>query len=254
MVEYKYDGYGNIISIIDRTTNNIGEKNPYRYRSYYFDTETSWYYLNSRYYDSSIGRFITMDEVEYLGVTGTIFSCNLYSYCEGNPVVYEDDDGNAKELLINQSVSNFADYNSDRIEIFLFARRMGKTPPSIWPGLPPNLGGKKPKWNPNGYWKGKNDNYVWDPSHGGGVDRGEGKQGGHWDGEKTGNRYREDGTPLPGNKTTNNSSIIPNNSPNVIINCAPSSSYIESYVGIALCIGTALLMKMLNDDYLSLVL
>ena len=43
-----------------------------------------------------------MDEVEYLGVTGTIFSCNLYSYCEGNPVVYEDDDGNAKELLINQ--------------------------------------------------------------------------------------------------------------------------------------------------------
>ena len=102
VVEYKYDGYGNIISIIDTTTNNIGEKNPYRYRSYYFDTETSWYYLNSRYYDSSIGRFITMDEVEYLGVTGTIFSCNLYSYCEGNPVVYEDDDGNAKELLINQ--------------------------------------------------------------------------------------------------------------------------------------------------------
>ena len=94
VVEYKYDGYGNIISIIDRTTNNIGEKNPYRYRSYYFDTETSWYYLNSRYYDSSIGRFITMDEVEYLGVTGTIFSYNLYSYCEGNPVMGYDPMGN----------------------------------------------------------------------------------------------------------------------------------------------------------------
>ena len=48
MVEYNYDGYGNIISMIDNTTNKIGEKNPYRYRSYYYDCETSWYYLNSR--------------------------------------------------------------------------------------------------------------------------------------------------------------------------------------------------------------
>ena len=48
VVEYNYDGYGNIISMINNTTNKIGEKNPYRYRSYYYDCETSWYYLNSR--------------------------------------------------------------------------------------------------------------------------------------------------------------------------------------------------------------
>lgn len=48
MVEYRYDAYGKLISMIDLTSNNIGEKNPYRYRSYYYDTETSWYYLNSR--------------------------------------------------------------------------------------------------------------------------------------------------------------------------------------------------------------
>ena len=52
--------------MIDNTTNQIGEKNPYRYRSYYYDTETNWYYLNSRYYNPNIGRFITMDEIEYL--------------------------------------------------------------------------------------------------------------------------------------------------------------------------------------------
>ena len=64
------------------------------------------------------------------------------------------------------------------------------------------MAGKKPKWNSKGYWEGKNDNYVWDPSYGGGVDRGEGKQGGHWDGEKSGDRYREDGSPLQGNKNS----------------------------------------------------
>ena len=79
--------------MIDTTSNNIGEKNPYRYRSYYYDTETSWYYLNSRYYDPLVGRFITMDEIEYLGATSTIQSYNLFTYCEGNPVNMVDPDG-----------------------------------------------------------------------------------------------------------------------------------------------------------------
>ena len=93
VVEYNYDGYGNIISMVDNTTNKIGEKNPYRYRSYYYDTETSWYYLNSRYYNPNIGRFITMDEIEYLGATSTILSYNLFTYCEGNPISLKDPNG-----------------------------------------------------------------------------------------------------------------------------------------------------------------
>ena len=79
--------------MVDNTTNKIGEKNPYRYRSYYYDTETTWYYLNSRYYNPNIGRFITMDEVEYLGATSSILSYNLFTYCEGNPVNRVDSDG-----------------------------------------------------------------------------------------------------------------------------------------------------------------
>ena len=106
MVEYNYDGYGNIISMVDNTTNKIGEKNPYRYRSYYYDAETTWYYLNSRYYNPNIGRFITMDEIEYLGSTSTLLSYNLFTYCEGNPVIYGDNVGNARELLINQANPN----------------------------------------------------------------------------------------------------------------------------------------------------
>ena len=90
--------------MVDNTTNKIGEKNPYRYRSYYYDTETTWYYLNSRYYDSFIGRFITMDEIEYLGATSTILSYNLFTYCEGNPVNSIDPNGQFTLILMTRFV------------------------------------------------------------------------------------------------------------------------------------------------------
>ena len=61
---YNYDAYGNILSIKDITgkditdTSNVALINPFRYRSYYYDTETNLYYLNSRYYSPKMGRFI----------------------------------------------------------------------------------------------------------------------------------------------------------------------------------------------------
>ena len=56
--------------------------------------ETGWYYLNSRYYDANICRFITMDDIDYLGASGSVLSYNLFSYCENNPVVHIDTEGN----------------------------------------------------------------------------------------------------------------------------------------------------------------
>ena len=90
VVKYYYDGYGKIIKTIDTSGINLGEINPFRYRSYYQDNETGWYYLNSRYYDPTTSRFITMDQIEYLGYTGSVLGYNLYTYCEGNPVIYVD--------------------------------------------------------------------------------------------------------------------------------------------------------------------
>ena len=83
-----------IINIIDESSLNIGTINPFRYRSYYYNIETKWYYLNSRFYNPKLGRFVTMDEVEYLGASGSLLSYNLYSYCEGNPICYSDESGN----------------------------------------------------------------------------------------------------------------------------------------------------------------
>ena len=64
--------------------NHIANVNPHRYRAYYFDVETGWYYLNSRYYDPATGRFINADGQ----LNGGILGMNMYAYCENNPVKY----------------------------------------------------------------------------------------------------------------------------------------------------------------------
>ena len=63
-----------------------------RYRGYYYDSETGFYYVSSRYYDPEVGRFISADE-EISGVGGDIRGYNLYSYCFNNPVNMSDLDG-----------------------------------------------------------------------------------------------------------------------------------------------------------------
>ena len=94
-IEYYYDAYGRIINKVDTSGINLSEINPFRYRSYYQDDETGWYYLNSRYYDIDTLRFVTMDDIDYLGASGSVLSYNLYSYCENNPINNVDPAGNS---------------------------------------------------------------------------------------------------------------------------------------------------------------
>ena len=97
VVSYEYDSWGNTISIKDANGNaitsssNIGIINPYRYRSYRYDTEIGLYYLNSRYYNPEWGRFINFDN--YGGQVGELLSHNGYAYCMNNPVNREDPTG-----------------------------------------------------------------------------------------------------------------------------------------------------------------
>ncbi len=96
VVKYYYDAYGRIVKTLDTSGINLSSINPFRYRGYYQDNETGWYYLNSRYYNPIANRFITMDEIEYLGASGSALSYNLYSYCENNPVNNVDPNGNVR--------------------------------------------------------------------------------------------------------------------------------------------------------------
>ncbi len=89
--EYEYDAWGYIRSVED--VNGIAAVNPLRYRGYYYDEETGFYYLNSRYYDPEIGRFINADTTDILGIQGNFYDKNLFAYCDNNPVVRKDSVG-----------------------------------------------------------------------------------------------------------------------------------------------------------------
>ena len=90
-----YDASGNQIESGD----NIGIKNPIRYRGYYFDSELYLYYLQSRYYEPILGRFLSPDSPQYLDPT-TIQGLNLYTYCLNNPISYVDPNGTSFTALV----------------------------------------------------------------------------------------------------------------------------------------------------------
>lgn len=69
------------------------------YKSYYFDNDTEMYYLNSRFYHSSLRRFITMDDVNYLDKLN-VPNLNLYNYSKNNPIMYYDSSGHSPYRLL----------------------------------------------------------------------------------------------------------------------------------------------------------
>lgn len=100
VADYTYDAYGELVKIKNYTDQKIGDLNPYRYRSYYQDDETDFYYLQSRYYDACMGRFLNMDNILYLGADANVYnnSYNMFAYCENNPVNYTDGEGQKPSL------------------------------------------------------------------------------------------------------------------------------------------------------------
>lgn len=82
VASYVYDAWGNIKDTKGDST--VRELNPIRYRGYVYDTETSLYYLQSRYYDPFTGRFLNAD-IFYDTNTETPLSTNMFAYGENNP-------------------------------------------------------------------------------------------------------------------------------------------------------------------------
>ena len=91
VVQYTYDAWGNPLSTSGTMASTLGSANPLRYRGYIYDTETGLYYLQSRYYNPTWGRFINSDVV--MGINSDIGTYNLFSYCGNNPVNRYDNGG-----------------------------------------------------------------------------------------------------------------------------------------------------------------
>ena len=92
VVSYAYDSWGNVTAI--EGDQDLGKKNPLRYRGYYWDEETGLYYLASRYYDPEVGRFINADNINLVLIDLTVTSDkNLYTYCDNNPIIRKDING-----------------------------------------------------------------------------------------------------------------------------------------------------------------
>lgn len=95
IASYAYDAWGNVVDTVCYEKNEIPYAlNHITYRGYYFDNESGFYYLQSRYYDAEVGRFINADDVKYIGANENRWSYNLYMYCEGNPIIGNDETGN----------------------------------------------------------------------------------------------------------------------------------------------------------------
>lgn len=106
---YTYDTWGRLVSIkngsgtdITYNTTSIGYINPIRYRGYYYDNETGFYYLQSRYYDPMIGRFINADS--QLNVGEGPLGCNLFAYCGNDPVNFIDTSGSIPFMVITAAI------------------------------------------------------------------------------------------------------------------------------------------------------
>ncbi len=100
VASYVYDAWGNFEATYynSGTYDEVVQKNPFLYRGYYYDYETGFYYLNSRYYDPEVGRFINADV--YISTGQGILGNNMYAYCGNNPVMNVDPNGDSFVCLL----------------------------------------------------------------------------------------------------------------------------------------------------------
>ena len=97
---YSYDAYGVESTLYyNGGSNTRAFYNPFRYRGYYYDRDLSLYYLSTRYYDCRTGRFVSPDNMGYLGANGDLSSYNLYAYCSNNPIMFTDPSGHMPQWL-----------------------------------------------------------------------------------------------------------------------------------------------------------
>lgn len=129
ILSYSYDVWGNVTFSATSISNmllavTLSSVNPFTYRGYCYDFDIGMYYLQSRYYDPQICRFINADSTDYLGATGSLLSYNLFAYCENDPMGMLDYNGYAasgfpnttdKNKIINTCIKTFESSSNKKL-------------------------------------------------------------------------------------------------------------------------------------------
>ena len=130
-VTYTYDAWGKLVELKDTTANSVGTQNPFRYRGYYYDTETSLYYLQTRYYDPEVGRFINADAFTSTDISG-VLSANMFAYCENRPTIGSDPTGEWVHILIGAAVGAVGSLASQVLSDVIASAATGNFSLSSW--------------------------------------------------------------------------------------------------------------------------
>ena len=129
VVTYTFDAWGNPLATTGSLATTLGAQNPLRYRGYVYDTETGLYYLQSRYYNPTWGRFINADSlIDNRGV----HTQNVFAYCGNNPVENIDDNGHLFGLPLGTAIGGITGGIIGGICGGITAYMQGK---SVWAGV-----------------------------------------------------------------------------------------------------------------------
>ena len=124
VVEYIYDAWDKLISSTGTLATTLGADNPFRYRGYYYDTETGLYYLTTRYYDPEVCRFISADI--YMSTGQGVLGGNMWAYCGNNPVNRYDIDGDFWHIVIGAAVGAVVGFASSVVSDIITAESPDK--------------------------------------------------------------------------------------------------------------------------------
>ena len=123
VVQYSYDAWGKLLTTTGSMATSLGVHNPLRYRGYVYDHETGLYYVSSRYYDPEIGRFINADE--YISTGQGIMGCNMFTYCNNNPVNMVDPSGTMPKFL-PEYLEEFTEWVETAVGTLLYVTEVNK--------------------------------------------------------------------------------------------------------------------------------
>ena len=128
VARYSYDAWG--VCTVTQDSVGIATINPFRYRGYYYDEEIKFYYLQSRYYDAGVGRFINCDAVDCLINGETANRLNEFAYCENDPVDNDDPNGMWIQYVIGAAIGGILN-----VVFYVIDCAIAKVKVNVWKAL-----------------------------------------------------------------------------------------------------------------------